>query len=323
MRFEVRMTAFNRPAMLRRALLSLQAQTYPCWSAVVYDDSTNSDSQAIVEALGDGRIVYQRNPQRLGAVMNVDQCFSPRPVLGGDFGCLLEDDNFWFANCLASVVSSLRKQTWNIIQTNQRLSEEGSGLRPEGQTTRGGWFPVGQVDPIDLRAALLFMEGVSNSGLIWRLGGRTDLRIGDTVKEAGLNEFCRSLVIAEPFLFNQEPQGAYTVIGKIDSARAEDRSRAISRGVQCIRDYVLKVHGRSIVSVARRLAEKHNLIDRLVKSLSYSRHPFWARHGAAGREGAICLALVKGLAIRLVEKDPCAAFLASGRIAAISDREVA
>src|SRR5439155_24506125 len=87
--FEVRMTACDRPAMLRRALHSLQAQSYPHWKAVVYDDSSSPDSRDVVAAIADARIIYQRNSQRLGAVRNVDQCVAPMPVFAGDYGCLL------------------------------------------------------------------------------------------------------------------------------------------------------------------------------------------------------------------------------------------
>lgn len=318
MKFEVRMTACNRPQMLRRALQSLRAQIYPHWSAIVYDDSTDDESQAVVAAIRDDRIIYKRNPHRLGAVKNVDQCLAPSPVFGGDFGCLLEDDNFWFPSFLSSVVDKLQRGSWNIVQTNQRYNDEDRGLHPAHETTRGDWFAAGPVQPIDLRAVLLFMEGVSNSGLVWRLGRKTDLRLGDTVAEAALNEFCRSLLIGEPLLFIDEPQGAYTIIERSQSARATDRQRVVSRGMQSVRDYILRMHRDSVLPIARRLAERRGLADRLAQTLSYSGHPLLAWSSASGCERLIGRSLAKGLAVRLVEKDPCAAFLASGRVPTIA-----
>lgn len=301
--------------MLQRALQSLQAQIYLNWHADVYDDSSTTASREVVENLGDSRVSYSRNPRRLGAVSNVDQCFSPMAIRGGDYGCLLEDDNFWFPNFLSSIVTQLQQRFWNIIQTNQRLCEKNGELHPANETTRGGWFPAGRVELIDLRATLLLIEGVSNSGLVWKLNQKTDLRIGDSVPEAGLNEACRSLLVGEPFLFIEEPLGAYTIIQKSESARADDRDRVISRGMQSIRDHVLATDGTAIFSIADKLAAQHNLFDRLVESLSYCGRPHWIRKYARGRRFRIAKAISKGLAVRLLEKDPCEAFFRSGLLA--------
>jgi hypothetical protein len=313
--FEVRMTACDRPALLRRALHSLQAQSYPHWKAVVYDDSSSSDSRDVVEAIADERIVYRRNSQRLGAVRNVDQCVAPTPVFGGDYGCLLEDDNFWFPSFLMTVVEHLKQRDWFIIQTNQRLHVEGVGLRPANETTRSGWFPVGRVEPHELRATLLFMEGVSNSGLVWKLRSKTDLRIGDMVAEAGLNEYCRSLLIATPFLYIEEPQGAFTLAERSESARAGDRDRAVNRGVQSIRASLLRSHGEPLVRTADGIALRRCMASRLAESLAYCGRLRWAGVRARGRHSMVWRAFAKGLAIRLTERDPCGEFLASGRIA--------
>jgi hypothetical protein len=43
----------------------------------------------------------------------------------------------------------------SIILANQRINEEGVGLRPVNQTIRGDWFSAGSLDPLDLRARLL------------------------------------------------------------------------------------------------------------------------------------------------------------------------
>jgi hypothetical protein len=307
--FEIRMTACDRPIMLKRALESIQSQSFSRWRAIVFDDSTTSASRDVVESFGDRRFAYYRNPQRRGAVKNVDQCFSTVPLLGGTHGCLLEDDNFWFPNYLSSVADCLQRQSWSLVQANQRLSDEEAGLRPADQTTRGGWFPQGRVDPLELRATLLLMEWVSNSGLVWRLGGEVDLRIGDLVPEAGLNEYCRSLLVRQPFCFIEEPHAAYTIIPRSKSARAGDRERSINRGMQSIRNFVLSRHGSTILQIANELASRHQLADRLEQALAYSGHPFLT---AARRPGNAVRAVAKGLAVRILERDPCAAFLQSG-----------
>src|SRR5262249_8422316 len=180
--FEVRIPAYERPEMLRRAVKSLQGQTYPHWRAVVFDDSASSDLRDVILGIADERISYVRNPQKLGAAGNIDQCFSPVRVSGGDYGCLLEDDNFWLPDFLSLIVNHIVKNGWDLILANQRISEEGVGLHPANETTRGQWFSAGSVAPLDLRARLFLIEGLSNGGLLWRLGGKTDLRVGPKVQ---------------------------------------------------------------------------------------------------------------------------------------------
>jgi len=319
MQFEIRMTAYNRPNMLRRALQSIQAQAYPHWKAIVYDDSSDTASRDVVEGIGDTRILYRRNPERLGAVANVDQCMSPVPVFGGHYGCLLEDDNYWFSTYLSSVVARLQKKAWSLVQTNQGFADVHGRRVPAEETTRGGWFHEGKVDPLVLRSTLFLMEGVSNSGLVWRLNGNIDLRLEDLVHEAGLNEACRSLLIGAPFLFIAQPLGVYTIIERSNSARAADRDRSVNRGIQRIRDYLLRVHGESIVRLAEELAIKNGLTNRLIDNLAYSGHLLQAAALARGRgaRSSPIRAWAKGLASRLVEDDPCAIFLTSARIPVI------
>ena len=313
MKFEIRMTACDRPAMLRRALESLQAQSFPDWKAIVYDDSSTTASREVVEAMSDARIAYVRNSQRRGAVGNVDQCFSPVPVFDGTYGCLLEDDNFWFPDFLAQVADALRTKPWRVVQVNQRLYDEGQGLRPIGETTRSGWFRAGEVGPMELRASLLLMEGVSNSGLVWKLGDAIDLRIGNLVPDAGLNEFCRSLIIAEPFFFIEEPLGVYTVIARENTARAHDKDRVISRGVQAVRRFVLGRHGAVIVDLAQQIAIRQNAMTRLTHALAYCGHPLRAIGLSTRSLDDTVSAFAKGLAVHLLQPDPCGAFLRSGR----------
>jgi len=297
--------------MLRRALNSLQVQTYPHWTATVFDDSTSPEPKEVVESFGDHRISYLRNHQRLGAAVNIDQCFSPTQRAGGNYACLLEDDNFWLPDFLSLVACQLETGNWSLILANQRVSEEGVSLRPATETTRGDWFSAGCVSPLELRATLLFMEGLSNGGLVWELDGETDLRVGFNVRETGLHEACRSLLVVSPFLFIEEPQAVWTLMPKSNTARVTESNRMINRGMQSIRDFVLRVHGDAVVSAARALALRLGLASQLVESLAYNGCPNLAGEFLRRRLILASRAFVKGLAIRFIEKDPCAAFLKS------------
>jgi hypothetical protein len=316
--FDVRIPTYDRPKMLRRALDSLRGQTYTHWKATVFDDSESSESREVVEGVADERIIYFRNPRRLGAAANIDQCFSPFQFADGDYGCVLEDDNFWLPDFLSHVVSHLKDGRTNLVLANQRINEEGAGLQPETETTRGRWFCAGTVTPLYLRATLLFMEGLSNGGLVWRLGGDPDLRVGPQVRETGLHEGCRSLLVKSPFLFIENAQAVWTMLPRSDTARATERNRVFGRGMQSIRDFVLRTHGESVVEVAKSLALRLGLTTQLVEALSYSGFAKYAGELFSGRRPSGYRALVKGKLIRLVERDPCADFLKNPQIAILN-----
>jgi hypothetical protein len=311
------MTAYERPELLRRALESLQAQTYTKWRATVMDDSRSAVVSELVGAMGDERIVYVRNPERLGAAANIDQCFAPNAREGGAYACLLEDDNYWLPDFLGSLSTILAKRPWDLVFANQRIHDEGVGLRSDSETTRGRWFAGGAVDPIELRASLFLMEGVSNGGLVWRLGVGVDLRVGPSVRETGLQEACRSLLVDRPFLFMADAHSVWTAMPKERTARSGESNRVIGRGMQAVRDAVLRMHGVEAVARARDLAERMGLQARLVEALAYSGRPWLAHAGPRECRAAAGRMFLKGLALRCIQRDPCSAFLGSMRVTAV------
>jgi hypothetical protein len=297
--------------MLRRAIDSLLSQTYPHWKAIVFDDSTSAETRDVVQSADDDRISYKRNLVRMGAAGNIDQCFSPQAMYSGHYGCLLEDDNYLLPGFLSEVSRNLDRSDIQLILANQRINDEMSGLQGENSTTRGGWFSDGKVSPLFLRASLLLMDGLSNGGLVWRLEDKLDLRVGPKVEQAGLQEVCRSLLVQTPFLFIAEPLAVWTSMPRSNSARAQETDRLFGRGLQSIRSFVLRRHGRSVVDMVRPIAHKLGLCSSLVGVLSYCGYPQLAGDLLRGRVSIASRALAKGIAIRLVQNDPCDSFLES------------
>ena len=81
--------------------------------------------------------------------------------------------------------------------------------------------------------------------------------------------------------------------------------------MQSLRSFVLLRHGRTVVDMARPIAQKRGLNSRLVETLSYSGYPHLAGDLLRGRTSTACRAVAKGLAIRLVQNDPCDGFIQS------------
>jgi len=301
--FEVRIPTYNRPDLLRRAIESLQAQTYPHWTATVYDDA--SSGEEVVRSISDGRIRYQRNSPRLGACANIDQCFSSAPTLSGHYGYVLEDDNFLLPGFLSLMVRHLSEKPWQLIQANQRIWSKERGLHPESETTRGLWFRPGEMSPLHLQASLLFMEGLSNGGMIWKLAGACNFQVGPSVQHFGIQEACRTLLVKAPFLFVEEPLAVFNFMPRSETARGGENDRSLGRGLQSIRRFILE----SSPEVIESLPQKQNLQDQVVSLLAHSGYPHLVR-GRKRLSQPILKAYLKGIALRLTQPDPCRSFLA-------------
>lgn len=302
--FEVRVPTYNRPDLLLRALESLRAQTYPHWIARVYDDA--SSGEEVVRSIADRRIEYYRNAKRLGAAQNIDHCFSPGIRLGGHYGCLLEDDNFWMPGLLSSVADQIEKHPWQLIQSNQRIWSEDRGLHPYTETTFGDWFSPGVVEPDRFWLSGLVGHGVSNGGLFWKLNGECNLQVGHTIKHAGIQELCRSLLVRSPILFIKDALAVFTSMPKEVTARSNEDNRMFGRGQQSIRRFILGQLGPG--AVRSLLAEKPELAEHIVWLLAHSGYPELIQR----REiisPPVLKAYLKGLALRITQPDPCREFL--------------
>lgn len=300
--FEVRIPTYNRPDLLRRAIESLRTQTYPHWFATVFDDA--AAGEAVVHSASDGRIRYRRNPQRLGACDNIDQCFSPVPS-GGHYGCLLEDDNFLLPDFLSRIVSEVERRPWSLIQVNQRIWNDARGMHPEDETTFGDWFSSGTVEPDQLWASRLVGHGLSNGGLVWRLDGRCSLQVGPKIRHAGLQELCRSLLVASQLLYIRDALAVFTYMPKESTARSEENNRLFGRGEQSMRRFILKRLGAAAVRLA--LTQKPDIKDHLTWLLAHSGYPHLIdRREIVSR--TVAKAYLKGIALRMNQPDPCRTF---------------
>ena len=194
-----------------------------------------------------------------------------------------------------------------LILVNQKMHDECTVFKEAA--TPGDWFLEGEVSPLHFRANLLFMEGGSNGGLVWRLEDDIDLSVGSTIKEAGLQEACRSLLVSAPFRFVSRALAVWTSVHQSASARAQDTYRSFGRGTHSIRSFVLRCHGQAVVDIAAPIAQKRGLDSRLVETLAYSGYPHLAGNLIRGSTYAACRGIAKGLAIRAVQTDPCGSFI--------------
>lgn len=305
--FKIAVPTYQRPEMLRRALESIVAQTFPNWQAFVFDDSPLDEAEQVVSAIGDPRIHYSRNPIRLGAAANIDRCFGARLSGLEGFGLVLEDDNFLLPTFLAYAAGVMQKTGARLVLFNQRIAR-GSTLVPLPETTRGNWFSEGWVDHRDLHASLLLMEGLSNGGIVWDLQEGIRLEVGPSVRYTALHEACRSLLVRERFWFSLEALAVWSALPIQFTARKHEANRSIGRGVQALTQFVLR-DDCDCVMRGLLLADTEKKKTQLVIRLLHAGHLTEAFRVDVTIANAHLGVFIKGLLLRLIMDDPCSAFL--------------
>ena len=278
---EIRVPTYKRPDWLRRALASAVAQDYGDLRILVLDDAPGPATEAVIAEFADPRILYRPNPKNLGASANIDLAFRSEPMAGGDYFCILEDDNRILPNYVSSNIGCLKRSGLHIVQRDQEVwAQTADSASPTGRTTRGRYFAEGAVDPLTVRAAMFFCEGLSNGGLFWDAGKRSDLSVGPAVTDAGISENCRSLQIVEPIYFAAEPLAIFTDMVDVAAhrARATTADRSFGRARQAIVMRLLALHGRAIRNEARRIAVRTGVEEAyelaLIDALRPSRRAF-------------------------------------------------
>jgi glycosyltransferase involved in cell wall biosynthesis len=101
--------------LLRVAIRSLQAQTYPHWQLFIHHDPSDAElasggepavSAVVKEFLNDERITFQKSPKRLGIGANWNACFkaTKNPIVA-----YLFQDDFWAPEYLERAVKVLEE----------------------------------------------------------------------------------------------------------------------------------------------------------------------------------------------------------------------
>lgn len=272
---EIRVPTYKRPVMLKRALESIQQQTYSHWKAIVLDDSTDREAESVVEKMEDDRIQYRPNEQNLGGCGNIDRAFSPESLAGGTYAAILEDDNWWYPEFLEHNLAVMQQHNVDIMLRNQAVwnqYDEGDDKENMHRTTRGRQFTEGVMQPMELRGHLFYCEGISNGGLFWKLNEGVDLWVGPTVDDTGLQEYCRTLQIDRPIYYGNEPLAVWSRMENDLVIRKISNRRRWSRGRQSVMRYLLKTHGEEIVEVARnhvKYNQKHEDLQRALTEAFY------------------------------------------------------
>jgi hypothetical protein len=256
-RVEVRVVTYKRPEWLRHALVSLIEQDHQDWHALVFDDSAGREGADVVALLADARIEYRPNVRNLGASGNLNLALTPHAMAGGVYACILEDDNWFLPGFLRENIRTIQQAGTSILLRNQAVFRRtADATENRHATTRGRWFSEGVYSPVELRARILLCEGIANGGLFWRTDMKSELRVDDRVTNSGLQEVCRTLLIAEPIAFAQEPLGAFALMEEQLKTRVGASNRVFGRGLQSLHRYAIRRHGAQLIQLAKEVARR-------------------------------------------------------------------
>src|SRR6516165_7478926 len=118
---EVRIPTYKRNAWLEKAIGSLLDQDTKHWKAIIFDDDPDGGGEKITLSFNDKRLIYRKNIARFGAAQNINQCFEPRPLLGGRYACVLEDDNWLYPDFITSNIECIHTRNVQLIHRNQDI----------------------------------------------------------------------------------------------------------------------------------------------------------------------------------------------------------
>ena len=185
---------------------ALLAQTYGNWRAVILDDG--AAARQVVTDLGDERILYSPNRERLGPDLNIIRAFSRQPMAGGEFFYVLEDDNLIVPTFIEENLGWLSTHDVGLIINNQWVEVPQSD--PEvvapvhDNRTTIDCFTAGVWSADDFKVALLWRMPISNGSIFWRRDCHSVFTVEDRYDPA-LHEWLRAYRIADAVYFNDMP----------------------------------------------------------------------------------------------------------------------
>lgn len=171
---EIRIPTFKNPALLRRALSSLEEQTLPSWRGVVLEDSPGNEGLPVVESISDSRIEHRECRSNRGLVQNLQRAFSPKPFFKESrYACVLEDDNYFRPTFLEHAIESLGADHTVFQGTAQKANFFGDGrgnIRREFSLRDAYGDKPRLISLTDrLQSFPDNKQPVANLGLVWKL----------------------------------------------------------------------------------------------------------------------------------------------------------
>ena len=121
----VNVPCYRQLTLAVRAIDSIRAQTYTNLEITLLDDGASDDYREHVRSLGDPRVRYHRNEERLGAMKNM---FAAISAGSGEFTMAFHEDDLLSAGYLAAAAGILQSNAscgFVVCQLNEFTQEPG------------------------------------------------------------------------------------------------------------------------------------------------------------------------------------------------------
>ncbi len=203
----IHVVTYRRPHLLARALNSLTQQTHQAWVAeVINDDPSDDRVLQVIDRIGDPRIQLSTPPQRRGGTGNFNHAFR---AMAEPFASILEDDNWWEPDFLATMLAALsRHPTVSIACGNERIWRE----EPDGRWTDTGAtiWPAAAPDRLLPFRALdkCGSAMICNSSLLFRTANAAAWQTPASIP-IDVTEHFRERVLPHPLLLVSAPLANY------------------------------------------------------------------------------------------------------------------
>jgi hypothetical protein len=211
----------DRSALLRRAIRSVVAQSYPGWELVVVDDGSEDDTPTALASLSDSRVRPVRTEGvGVGAARN-----RGLQEATGELIAYLDDDNIMHPDWLRSVVWAFNRSPPTEIVYGARVVDDprSVGLPQEGLTT------AIQLEPYDRRR--LEAENYIDSGAIAHRADLPEAHFDEDLITQGDWELLLRMTRARPPLVLPAIAALYSTEapGRLDHHSEKTRERDLIR----------------------------------------------------------------------------------------------
>lgn len=180
-------TTFQRPDYLRKALGSLQAQTFTNFQVLVCDNANDPAVAELVAGYADERFLYLGRPENLGLMRNAIEGFKSVTT---EFAVKLDDDDEFDEKFLEVALAGFRAHPDVVVSFGDRVyfGPQGEPL-PEQQQVDDGFrdpVPPGYLRPfeamvlnggVQLNAAVLRTDAVDWDALSDETGPAFDMHV--------------------------------------------------------------------------------------------------------------------------------------------------
>jgi hypothetical protein len=205
----IHVVTYRRPHLLKRALNSLVRQHERSWVAeVLNDDPEDERVKAVIDEIGDARIVLSDPCVKRGGTGNFNYAFRP---LAEPFASILEDDNWWEPEFLASMCEALDQHPEaQLAVGNERIwLERNDGSWEDSRRTT--WPETHAVSLFQWRIEdKLGSAKLCNSSMLWRTMNAGEWRTPDTIP-IDVTEHFRERAVPHPVLLLHIPLVNYAV----------------------------------------------------------------------------------------------------------------